>query len=217
MGNVNQPATKITLLELEQALKDGLSSQAICSQFGISRQGLHARCKRYGLSELLRANKPPSITPLPKTHFLVQGWLVERKMRKELLRQGATKAYRQQKNTAYWRGIEWEISFKDWWEIWQQSGKWGERGRTKGCYVMARYGDVGPYKVGNVVIQTHGENATTAQAHAKKDRQPETKGVFLVYPNSKKPWLARLKRKHLGFFETEEKAIEARKKALQEA
>lgn len=59
--------------------------------------------------------------------------------------------------------IEFRISFKEWWDIWQQSGKWEQRGRHKGEYVMARHDDVGHYEVGNVSIILASENVRQAR------------------------------------------------------
>lgn len=62
-------------------------------------------------------------------------------------------AYRNQERNAKQRGIEWNLSLIEWWEIWQRSGKWQLRGRGKG-YMMCRFGDTGPYAAGNVYIAT---------------------------------------------------------------
>lgn len=71
----------------------------------------------------------------------------------------AIKAFQAQRGTAKSRGIGWEITFAEWWKVWSESGHWSERGRAHvGVYVMARFGDVGPYKVGNVEIITHSQN-----------------------------------------------------------
>jgi hypothetical protein len=50
------------------------------------------------------------------------------------------------------RNIDWELTFPEWWDIWNKSGKYKHRGRKKGNYVMARYGDNGPYSKDNVYI-----------------------------------------------------------------
>lgn len=70
---------------------------------------------------------------------------------------GAILAYRTQRNNAAKRGIKWEFIFKDWWDVWQASGHWHERGRGFD-YVMARHGDVGPYSPSNVYICTQDQN-----------------------------------------------------------
>ena len=71
-------------------------------------------------------------------------------------------AYRTQMFNSAKRGIAWEISLWDWWQVWDRSGKWSQRGRGSG-YVMSRHGDGGPYAVGNVCIKTNSEN--TAERH----------------------------------------------------
>jgi hypothetical protein len=57
-----------------------------------------------------------------------------------------------QKRNTILRGIPFSMTFEEWWEIWQQSGHWSERGRERGKYQMARLGDRGGYEVGNVKI-----------------------------------------------------------------
>lgn len=66
--------------------------------------------------------------------------------------------YSCQKSKAKHRGIDFELTFEEWWNIWQQSGKWEQRGCRKGQYVMSRNNDTGPYAVGNVFIQLAQDN-----------------------------------------------------------
>lgn len=63
-----------------------------------------------------------------------------------------------QKTNSQKRSIEWDLTFAEWWLIWFESGKWFQRGRGKGKYVMARFSDSGPYAVGNVKIIEFGSN-----------------------------------------------------------
>lgn len=66
----------------------------------------------------------------------------------------------QHRKNANYRGISWEFTFAGWWAVWQESGKWNQRGRGKNGYVMARWGDGdAPYSVGTVYICTQPENA----------------------------------------------------------
>lgn len=67
-------------------------------------------------------------------------------------------AYRTQKRNALRRGIGWHLTFWEWWTVWHRSGKWDNRGRHKGGYVMCRVEDSGPYALGNVFISTSSEN-----------------------------------------------------------
>lgn len=94
------------------------------------------------------------------------------------------RAYVQHKRNSGWRGIEFLLTFTQWWAVWQKSGKWKQRGRGQG-YVMARTGDVGPYAVGNVYICTQSQNSkdsflkTPASARAaKRAANPNAKGTL---------------------------------------
>lgn len=64
-----------------------------------------------------------------------------------------------QKRAARKRGIPWELTFEEWWRIWEESGKWDERGNLGDQYCMCRTNDVGPYRVGNVRIDTMAGNS----------------------------------------------------------
>lgn len=64
--------------------------------------------------------------------------------------------YQQQKRNASFRNIPWQLSFAEWWAIWEP--KWHLRGKRANGFVMARYGDTGGYEVGNVKLITLAEN-----------------------------------------------------------
>ena len=66
--------------------------------------------------------------------------------------------YKEQKKAAKQRGIIWQFSYPVWYRIWQESGRWNERGREKDQYVMSRPGDKGPYASWNVEIKKHSDN-----------------------------------------------------------
>lgn len=72
-------------------------------------------------------------------------------------------AYYLQKSNAKRRGIRWELNFEAWLAIWSESGHLAERGVTKGCYCMARNGDVGPYAASNVRIARVEDNLREAR------------------------------------------------------
>ena len=74
----------------------------------------------------------------------------------------AKKRYWQQKGSAHIRGLVFSLSFEEWWDIWQQSGPWEERGRGTGQYCMSRRGDRGGYTAENVFIQLHSDNSIQA-------------------------------------------------------
>ena len=79
--------------------------------------------------------------------------------------------FARQKAMAKVRKIEWQLTFDQWWNIWDQSGKYEQRGRGSGKYCMSRIGDIGPYAINNVVIKTIDEN--NKEAHAGKPQSPE--------------------------------------------
>jgi hypothetical protein len=64
-----------------------------------------------------------------------------------------------QRSSAGTRGIGWELTFAEWWRIWQESDHYKERGRGYG-YQMARLGNSGPYAAGNVEIITGAQNSS---------------------------------------------------------
>lgn len=70
--------------------------------------------------------------------------------------------YKGQKRRARLRGIQFDLTYEEWLNIWQISGHFHERGCRKGQYNMARNGDIGPYAVGNVSIIRHEENSREA-------------------------------------------------------
>jgi hypothetical protein len=58
--------------------------------------------------------------------------------------------YSMQKTSAEKRGIAWQFTFDEWFNWWQATGHWDNRGCKKGQYVMARFEDKGPYAINNV-------------------------------------------------------------------
>lgn len=62
-----------------------------------------------------------------------------------------------QKNNAKKRGIDFKLSFVEWWGLWRD--KYQHRGRAEGEYVMCRNNDNGHYEIGNVRIDTSTNNA----------------------------------------------------------
>lgn len=71
--------------------------------------------------------------------------------------------YRKQKSQAKARGIDWQLTFDEWFDIWQKSGFYHLRGKGKGSYVMSRYNDTGPYHINNIFIQSNSKNIIDAQ------------------------------------------------------
>lgn len=110
------------------------------------------------------------------------------------------------------RGLDWGFTFASWWAVWQESGKWEERGRGTG-FCMARKGDIGGYSPENVYICTNSQNfkdsyiKTPMRVRAAKSRPKIYPKGFRYWKGKKKPFIAQYGRKWLGCFCTE---IEAR-------
>lgn len=107
--------------------------------------------------------------------------------------------YRQQRSSAAARGVEWLITFEEWWGVWEQSGKWAQRGHRDGQYVMGRHGDAGPYAVGNVSIIP--SNLNHAVQHGRVSGLPL--GVSRVRGGK---FRAKRRDVYLGRFDTAEQA-----------
>lgn len=71
----------------------------------------------------------------------------------------AKKKYKNQKARAIQRKIQWKFTFQTWWDWWQESNHWNERGVRKDQYCMCRKGDVGPYSIENVQCLTNSQNS----------------------------------------------------------
>lgn len=89
--------------------------------------------------------------------------------------------FQQQRRNSRDRGIPWQLTFGEWWEIWQKSGKWPERGRGASGYVMARHGDKGAYAVGNVKIihatQNQSEYIRRYWSEVRSGKRPQPKAA----------------------------------------
>ena len=68
--------------------------------------------------------------------------------------------YCHQRQASKERGISWEITFPEWMGIWSESGLMDQRGRGRLGFCMARHGDEGPYRLGNVSIKSNLENSS---------------------------------------------------------
>ena len=96
--------------------------------------------------------------------------------------------YTDHQNNAARRGIEFNLSFAEWLLIWEESGKFEQRGRGAGTYCMSRIGDIGPYELGNVFIQLNKVN--TSEGNLGKVLSDETKAKMSAASIGKpKPWM----------------------------
>ena len=120
----------------------------------------------------------------------------------------AKKKFGEQLANARRRGIQFLLTFEEWCDVWQKSGKWDERGRKLGQYCMSRIGDVGPYSVNNVFIQLRTENSQ--QAHIGKPKGPmkqETKDKLTEINLNRPPIRQSTRDKLSARVQTEEEKI----------
>lgn len=161
----------------------GKTLQEIGDKYGVSRERVRQLISREGLR---REGGGAFIRSLPKRIdaareaarrrddkcMRARGCLYEEAIRLnggQLLTAPGCKAkkYYFQKKTAAGRGIEWAISFPEWCEIWDGSGKWDLRGRGDG-FCMARLMDTGAYSPENVYITSSNSNVVDYQASLKE-------------------------------------------------
>lgn len=117
--------------------------------------------------------------------------------------------FHRQVHHAKTRGIQWLLTFDEWWAIWQASGKWEMRGRSSGDYVMARRGDVGPYSKENVFICLGSENTKQAWDAGRIPPPPSNFGKgrgWTFSPGYRKPYRVIVSGKRIGGFLTPEEA-----------
>lgn len=93
-----------------------------------------------------------------------------------------TTQYKAQRKNARARKIPFLLTYEEWLQVWTESGHLEERGRLAHQYVMSRVGDVGPYAVGNVFIQTSSQNSKDA-AHPQT---PETRAKISATKQARK-------------------------------
>ena len=99
--------------------------------------------------------------------------------------------YQSHRSNAKRRGIEFDLTYDEWLEIWGQ--KLEDRGRLSGQYGMLRTRDEGGYTVGNVRIGTPKENQQEA-AVAKKVKSAQTRKPFADFcprPPTETAWMWR--------------------------
>lgn len=170
------------------AYSAGRTLQDIGNQYGISRERVRQILRKYtdvqasdgGASIIWARQREKRATAKDRKYMdrLGCGWDEYKRIRdlgREMCKSGRSYsqspmgAFISQKRNANKRQIGWDLTFWQWWEIWQASGRWEQRGRGQG-YVMCRKRDAGPYAADNVFIATAIEN--TASSKLKKSGLP---------------------------------------------
>lgn len=166
-------ARKARRTAIVAAYKSGLTLGQVGLKFGTSGQAIYNILRKEGVSKSEGGKR--------KRYEIKRAALDERRNAECLTRWGCTweqfsplanikgpnrpvARYGDHRNNAANRRVEFELNFWQWWTIWQESGRWDQRGKPG--YVMCRKGDIGPYAVGNVFIAHSTENSSNS-AHKK--------------------------------------------------
>lgn len=127
---------------------------------------------------------------------------------------GPVHKYHSQRLCAQTRGIEWLFTFDTWWQVWQESGKWEQRGQGIDQYVMSRPGDKGPYAPHNVQIVTGRENLREMNARCLPKRLGSGKGWKFNPKNKTRPYTVLIAHRWVGAFPTPGEATAAYRQAV---
>lgn len=118
-------------------------------------------------------------------------------------------AFNKQKNAAKFRGVEWKFSFDEWLKVWQDSGNLENRGKGIGKFVMARFGDVGPYSPSNVEIILCEKNTSDCRVNHPRtlsDLRSKQIGTGRGWTFVHGKYQVCVSRKYIGRFSTVEEA-----------
>lgn len=202
--------------------KAGYTLQEIATPNGITRERVRQiLTKRYGMSAPDGGAHVKSVKKRAASdHARGVKTLLNTGMKREhyaLVPNSLKGAFRQQRNSAMGRGIQWRMTLREWLKVWEDSGVMHLRGRGADKYCMARIDDKGPYSVSNVKVITNRQNvseyAVAKREGARKNNMTVRRGVWLLYPGRTQRFGVRINGK-MRLFETADEAIAARLSAI---
>ena len=114
-----------------------------------------------------------------------------RDKRKQVFSNPDKRKWQLHRTNAKMRGIEFKLTFEEWFCWWMETGHYHERGREVGKYVMGRVGDKGAYELGNIECVLANANSTAphigkpkSEAWKEKFRKSMAKKKFLKASNT---------------------------------
>lgn len=137
--------------DMLKMLESGKTLQEIGDHYSISRQAVHSIFTRRGVSTdkgaKVRKSAKESAFASKKEKRISETWdLTVAEYEAHVAKYGSSEKtgspmnrYIHHRKSARHRNIEWNFTFKTWWQVWLESGKWNERGA--GQYSMGRNGD----------------------------------------------------------------------------
>lgn len=117
-------------------------------------------------------------------------------------------AFAEHKQNAKTRGIEFKLTFDQWWALWEPH--FAQRGHGLNRMCMCRTRDAGAYEIGNVRIDTNKSNADEHIAVDLEDRRSSADAGW-IYRRSGKWGMDPMRAKLL---QEEDDAIELRESSL---
>lgn len=162
--------------EIALKWKSGLTLEEVAADYGITRERVRQIVRKLGL--------PPDVGGQSVKNLLSCSIRKERRRRRDedseakcLERWGMsreslneispyqrshpnhpTRIFTSFRNNVRRTGIRFELTFPQWWRLWQESGRWDERGRGFG-YWMARWDSDQPWRLDNIRIVSGSERA----------------------------------------------------------
>lgn len=204
--------------DVAAAWRSGLTLEQLGIRYGVTRERIRQVLRKFGLSPSeggshVRAKERRGLLRAADARRQMARYGMPRQERLALSPSVRIGYYSQQRN-AKRRGIKFDLLMADWLAVWIASGKLGERGLGSNKYCMARRDDSGGYTAGNVYITTNAANGreyAIAKARGRRQRQSNHgTGIYLMYPGTKRPWVARHGKHCLGHFPTKKGAVGAR-------
>lgn len=197
--------TKITFDEYEiiaDKYKSGLTLSKIGSEYGVSRERIRQILSLFGLSRFDGGSSTRSVINCQQKS-IEKKIKQEKKEQKIFAKYGCSvefleqmrgdgdykksplQKYRRQKQNARTRGVPFNLTLHEWWDLWTESGHWQEMGLGKGKYHMCRICDAGAYEVGNVEIKPHEENSKEARLMDKVYQRNSAKILYVEFKGNK--------------------------------
>lgn len=199
---------------MESMFRAGVAMADIGRQFNLTRERVRQILERRGLTGehcggAIRTQQKKAMRDAAKDARYMLEYGHPYAVVKELRKARITHAFRQQRANALRRGIEWKLTFAQWFAVWQTSGHLDARGKGIGSYCMSRIRDDGAYALGNVHIESCVQNSRDALTKWVGKTKPN-RGVFCLYPGREKAWFAKVGKTSLGYYATEQEAVAAR-------
>lgn len=197
---------------VKQFLESDLSAQQIAEKHGMSRVNVANILKKANVT-YKDTNRFKQAAEKRESRLLQVDDRTKKRdgVSREVWKEIGTDArnqFRYNRNYAQYANIPWELTLGQWWDIWQKSGHWNDRGTGHG-YVLSRNDKLKGFSIGNVEVISASENLKRIRM-SSTTKNGARGGVYHVFPHLKKGWIARHGNKHLGYFESEEAARAAK-------